>query len=326
MPTRPRAAPADATPVQPLYGSAACSRPCVARPHRTGGDDAFFLYLAGRPVAQLTTDGSGAETWTYLTPYLGTPLLATDDAGAVVWQGGFEPFGTDWQANTTVGALDSGIYLRSPGQWEDQTWSAAASGVGTYYNVYRTYSHQVGRYLRPDPWGILPPERDAANFYLYGHANPLRFMDLVGLDALTQDSGVQDCMYCIFWRSGQGLRDIEEGMWVTCSGGQFHCELWPSTERRGNSRKVTTTSSPRPPDACAIVHTHPRRRPARPSTCKQPNCDVIVAKRQRLPIYTVHPSGVWKYDPDTDQVTRELGSDWFQDPEKRCKKPCKGLN
>ena len=320
--------PAEAASVRPVYSSDGSLQVLRRKAAPTDPEElVVFLYFAGRPVAQLTIAGTGAETWTYLTTdHLGTPILATDASGAVVWQGGFEPFGTDWQANTPDGALASGVYLRSPGQWEDRTWSAATSGVGTYNNVYRTYSYQVGRYLRPDPWGILPPERDAANLYLYGRANPLRFMDLVGLDALTQDSGVQDCMYCIFWRAGQGLRDIEEGMWVTCSGGQFHCELWPSTERQGNSRKVTTTSSPRPPDACAIVHTHPRRRPARPSACKQPNCDVVVAKRQRLPIYTVHPSGVWKYDPNTDQVTRELGSDWFQDPKKRCKKPCEGLN
>ena len=59
----------------------------------------IYLYLAGRPVAQLAIDGAGATTWTYLTAdHLGTPLLATDATGAVVWQGGFEPFGTDYQA------------------------------------------------------------------------------------------------------------------------------------------------------------------------------------------------------------------------------------
>jgi len=76
------------------------------------------LYLAGRPVAQLRIDSTGTETWTYLTTdHLGTPLLATDATGAVVWEGGFEPFGRDYQQGMAQGALQNGIYLRLPGQW-----------------------------------------------------------------------------------------------------------------------------------------------------------------------------------------------------------------
>jgi len=48
----------------------------------------YVFYLAGRPVAQLRIDGTGAETWTYLTTdHLGTPLVATDESGDIAWQG-----------------------------------------------------------------------------------------------------------------------------------------------------------------------------------------------------------------------------------------------
>jgi RHS repeat-associated protein len=313
--------------VDPLYDSAGLVHALRRHPSPTDPEElVVFVYLAGRPVAQLAIDGAGAESWTYLsTDHLGTPLLATADTGSVVWEGGFEPFGNDYQAGTPAGALESQVYLRLPGQWQDTSWQDASSGAGIYYNVHRWAQPARGSYTRPDPAGILPPERGAANLYLYGLGNPVNFFDLVGLDALTNDLGIQDCMFCIFWQAGQGLRDIEEGMWVTCSGGKYHCEIWPSTNRPGNSRKVTTSSSPRPQDACAIVHTHPRARPPKPSTCKQPNCDVIVSRRLNLPIYTVHPSGVWKYDPSTGMTTQELAAGWYRDPKKRCKKPCQGL-
>jgi len=50
-----------------------------------------------------------------------------------------------------AGALDNGIYLRLPGQWDDGTWADATSGAGVYYNVHRWYMMGVGIYSRPDP-------------------------------------------------------------------------------------------------------------------------------------------------------------------------------
>lgn len=189
--------------------------------------------------------------------------------------------------------------------------------------MHRWYGFTNGRYTRPDPLGILPPEREAFNVYRYANQSPLRFYDPYGLDAFTDDPNVQDCMYCVYAKAGFGQRNIEEGFWLQCNGSSFSCDIWPSTKRQGTSEKVTTTSSPRPPDACAIFHTHPRQKKPEPSACR--GCDVDVSKAQRLPMYTIHPSGVWKYDPATDQITQEAGKDWFKAPRDRCKKPCEGL-
>jgi len=167
----------------------------------------YHLYLAGRPVAQLAVGGTGTETWTYLTTdHLGTPLLATDATGAVVWEGGFEPFGRDWQAGLPDGASENGIYLRLPGQWDDGTWGDATSGAGVYQNVWRWYQPATGRYTRPDPihLGILESATRPQNLpldaldayylailrtgnpvhehpYLYGARNPLLYYDPLGL-------------------------------------------------------------------------------------------------------------------------------------------------
>lgn len=76
--------PAEAASVEAVYDSEGLVHALRRQASPTDPQElVVFFYLAGRPVAQLTIDGAGAETWTYLTAdHLGTPLLATDDAEA----------------------------------------------------------------------------------------------------------------------------------------------------------------------------------------------------------------------------------------------------
>jgi len=151
--------------------------------------DAYIFYFAGRPVAlldkRLSTPPTGSPTSTaalsYLTTdHLGAPSLVTDAQGATVWQGGFAPFGEDWNA-----AQATGLFLRFPGQWEDQTWENQNLHSGLYYNVNRWYQTQAGRYTQVDPLLTqtatsptlslrLPP-------YIYGNDRPTVFTDPFGL-------------------------------------------------------------------------------------------------------------------------------------------------
>jgi RHS repeat-associated protein len=150
----------------------------------SGASDAqYVFYLAGRPVAQLAIDDLGAETWSYLTTdHLGTPILATDGAGDETWYGGFEPFGRDWQAGTGDGALENGMFLRLPGQWDSGTWAEAAMGGDLYYNVHRWLESSTGRYTRPDPI------KASHNDYVYVDARPVLLVDPNGLLAFDPES------------------------------------------------------------------------------------------------------------------------------------------
>ncbi len=128
----------------PTTRAGGCYARTVATPTEATTD---VLYFAGRPVATLA-----AGVLTYLTTdHLGTPVFATDAAGAEVWQGGFEPFGRDWQAGSAGGASENGVFLRLPGQWVDPSWEDATLGVGLSFNVNRWYEPQTGRYSQPDP-------------------------------------------------------------------------------------------------------------------------------------------------------------------------------
>ncbi len=171
--------------------------------------DAYVLYFAGRPVGILENEtvtplGGGttsSSTLTYLTTdHLGTPVLATDDSGATIWAGGFEPFGADWQAQAGTGASEAGVFLRFPGQWDDAAWSGAGAGAGAasasdpglYYNVHRWYEYGTGRYGRVDPLGL---EGGGLNLFLYATANTPRVTDALGLEARV-DPALQPYVDC----------------------------------------------------------------------------------------------------------------------------------
>ncbi|MFN7963652.1 MAG: RHS domain-containing protein [Thermoanaerobaculia bacterium] len=111
--------------------------------------EACYSPFAGRPVAQLTIDGDN-ETYQWITTdHLGTPIALTNSTGALLWQGGFEPYGKDYS-----GAEVQNLFLRLPGQWEEETWSEAGLGVGAFYNVHRWYESGAGRYGEVDPAGL----------------------------------------------------------------------------------------------------------------------------------------------------------------------------
>jgi RHS repeat-associated protein len=105
------------------------------------------------------------------TDRLGTPLVATDELGEVVWRARYLPFGEaevdeDPDGDGTAYELN----LRLPGQYYD-----AESGL--HYNYFRTYDPDMGRFIRPDPAG----GEGGLNLYRYADNNPIASSDPLGL-------------------------------------------------------------------------------------------------------------------------------------------------
>jgi RHS repeat-associated protein len=142
-----------------------------AAPFGVGGStsDLYIFYFAGRPAAtleNLTTTTSTSTLRFLTTDHLGTPILMTSTSGSQVWQGGFEPFGANYNSSPTP--------LRLPGQWFDSLWSG---DMGLYYNVNRWYEGGMGRYTTPDPIGLS----GGVNLYTYAWENPVKWIDPDGL-------------------------------------------------------------------------------------------------------------------------------------------------
>ena len=103
--------------------------------------------------------------------HLGAVALATNAAGAAIWQASYSPYGAATiRAAQRPGHPAFTWNLRLPGQY----WDAA---TGLHYNRHRYYGPQSGRYLTPDPLGMP----DGPNSYVYVKNNPLRYVDPEGL-------------------------------------------------------------------------------------------------------------------------------------------------
>ncbi len=87
-------------------------------------------------------------------------MFATTQAGTVVWTASWLPFGG---VHVTTGAP---IEARFPGQWFE-----AESGL--HQNWMRDYDPTTGRYIEPDPLGLV----DGASIYGYARQNPGRWTD-----------------------------------------------------------------------------------------------------------------------------------------------------
>ncbi len=89
----------------------------------------------------------------------------TDSSGTIVWAADCKPFG---ETTITVSTITNN--LRFPGQYFD-------AETGLHYNYMRDYNPSVGRYLQPDPLGLVAGN----NLFLYANANSIIYTDPQGL-------------------------------------------------------------------------------------------------------------------------------------------------
>jgi len=126
-----------------------------------------YIYYQNAPIALL----KGKTLYHIHSDHLGTPQAITDKKGKTQWQAKYSPFG---QATINDDVDNNGkaitLNLRFAGQYED-------AESGTYYNYFRDYDPQTGRYLTSDPIGL----RGGINTYAYVGNNPLSNIDPLGL-------------------------------------------------------------------------------------------------------------------------------------------------
>jgi len=134
----------------------------IAETTSAGNIKAEYVYLNGQPLAKI----EGNNVYYYSNDHLGTPMMMTDSAGSIVWQGEFKPFG---EPLSVTGSVANN--LRFPGQYYD-------AETGLHQNYFRDYSPQLGRYAQADPIGL----EGGMNPYVYTDNNPCKWIDPLGLD------------------------------------------------------------------------------------------------------------------------------------------------
>lgn len=105
----------------------------------------------------------GGRVFLVRTDNIGCAVFATDTSGTLVWSATYTPFGG---VHTSTGTLPT---ARFPGQWFQ-------SECGLHQNWMRDYDPTTGRYIQPDPPGLI----DGASEYVYALQNPMRYTDPTG--------------------------------------------------------------------------------------------------------------------------------------------------
>jgi RHS repeat-associated protein len=151
--------------------------------HKEGGSEVtWFLYENGKIVGEVTAEGKVSRQYIY---HGVRPLLVSDSSGMAAIESDFRytpaaaspldeaehhaidlaPFGA------FLGERPNGyMNLRMPGQYSDEE-------TGLYYNLFRDYDPDAGRYLTPDPLG----EMAGLNGFSYVNSDPLNRIDYDGL-------------------------------------------------------------------------------------------------------------------------------------------------
>lgn len=150
-------------------------------------------------AALLATPGALAQaTITYFhNDAAGTPWLATDPSGAVLWKQNYLPYGIPQKADPAA----TGNRLWFAGRPYDPE-------TGMTYMGARYYMPLLGRFTGMDPTEVIPEQVHSFNRYAYANNNPNKYIDPDGKlaetvwDAFNISLGVQSF-----------VSNVREGNW-----------------------------------------------------------------------------------------------------------------
>jgi RHS repeat-associated protein len=106
----------------------------------------------------------GEKRYGVVTDHLGTPRVLVDDVGELAWKAQLDVYGV-----ARVEVEKTSCPWRWPGQYEDEE-------TGLYYNRFRYYDPETGRYISQDPIRL----KGGLDIYAYV-SDPLSLLDPLGL-------------------------------------------------------------------------------------------------------------------------------------------------
>jgi RHS repeat-associated protein len=133
-----------------------------------------WIRLVDTPIAQVflvfllaLASPTAAQQVTYFhNDVLGSPLVATDGSGAVVWKENYRPYGSPVVQATTSASQRIGFTSKP---YDRET--------GLSYMGARYYAPFFGRFLGVDPQEVQPNNLHSINRYSYANNNPNRYVD-----------------------------------------------------------------------------------------------------------------------------------------------------
>jgi RHS repeat-associated protein len=131
-----------------------------------------FLFILGISTANARQE----PTVTYFhNDISGSPMVATDATGNVVWKESYRPYGDKLRNEPASQNNTNKIgYAGSPFD----------AGTGLSYMGARYYDPVIGRFMGIDPVGFQEDNVHSFNRYAYANNNPYRYIDPDGHDAV----------------------------------------------------------------------------------------------------------------------------------------------
>lgn len=128
----------------------------------------FLRFTLALGVAALLGSASFAtDTVTYFhNDISGSPVLATDASGALVWKENYRPYGD--RLNNQAGSSDNDLGFAG------RPFDAA---TGLSYMGARYYDPTLARFLQVDPAAADPDNVHSFNRYAYANNNPYKYVD-----------------------------------------------------------------------------------------------------------------------------------------------------
>ena len=124
---------------------------------------AILLFGTGLLPNQVSANAAGETITFYHHDHLGSPIMATNETGAVLWIREYSAYGDP----KTQGAAETVGYAGHEYYPESNLTNMGA----------RWYNSELGRFMSPDPVGFNAGNTLSFNRYLYGNNNPYTFYD-----------------------------------------------------------------------------------------------------------------------------------------------------
>jgi RHS repeat-associated protein len=151
-----------------IYSVYSASGTLLHRDDATTNTTTDYVAAAGKTIARV----KGTEVIYMHQDHLGSPVVATDAAGAIAWREDYTPYGEK--------------RLDPFGNKDDESFTGHISDTitGLTYMQARYYDPVIGRFLSNDPISFDGKSPWTFNRYAYGANNPINMVDLTGKRAI----------------------------------------------------------------------------------------------------------------------------------------------